>query len=152
MTRALSQSKLIKKTLLLKERRSIYPTHHRTFTRARPTQINTTPVMAPMMPQVVPTTSHVAACENGVDPCQKRLARNCSPAGYPTPQAMVLPMTHQSSRLGTAPHRLITRIPCIRPTRLPKMSDMIARERLTIQNSWVPNISDCPLVNKAEKL
>ena len=108
--------------------------------------------MAPMMPQVVPTTSQVAACENFVDPCHKRLARNCSLARYPTPQAMALPMTHQSSRLGTAPHRLITRMPCSSPTRLPKMSDMIPREKLTFQNSWVPKISDCPLVNKAEKL
>jgi hypothetical protein len=32
------------------------------------------------------------------------------------------------------------------------MSDMNAREKLTFQNSWVPKISDCPLVNKAEKL
>src|SRR5690348_12592760 len=134
------------------ERRSIYPTHHQTFTRGPPTQISTTPVMAPMMPQVVPTTSQIAACGNGDDPCHKRLARNCWPSGYPTPQAMALPMTHQGSRLRTAPHRLITRMPCSSPTRLPKMSDMNARERLTIQNSWVPKISDCPLVNKAEKL
>src|SRR6266571_2793876 len=120
------------------------PSHHRTFTRARPTQISTTPVMAPMMPQVVPTTSHVAACENGVDACHKKLARNCSPRGYPTPQAMALPVTHQSSSLGAAPNppnppnppnRLITRMPCISPTRLPKRSDMIARVRLTPQNS-----------------
>ena len=108
--------------------------------------------MAPMMPQVVPTISTVADCGNGVDPCHKRLARNCSPSGYPTPQAMALPMIHQSGRLGTAPHRLITRMPCSSPTRLPKMSDISARQRLTLQNSWVPKISDCPLVNKAEKL
>ena len=38
-------------------------------------------MMAPMMPQVVPTTSPTTACENGVDPCQKKLARNCSPRG-----------------------------------------------------------------------
>src|SRR6266699_7286987 len=129
--------------------RSTCPSHHQTFTRARPTQISTTPVMAPMMPQVVPTTSTVAVCGNGDDPCHKRLPRNCSPRGYPTPQALALPMTHQSSRLRTAPHRLITRMPCSSPTRLPKMND---REKLTFQNSWVPKISDCPLVNKAEKL
>src|SRR5690348_15845630 len=134
------------------ERRSIYPTHHQTFTRARPTQISTTPVMAPMMPQGVPATSQIAACGNGDDPCHKRLPRNCSPRGYPNPQALALLMTHQSSRLRTAPHRLITRMPCSSPTRLPKMSDMNAREKLTFQNYRVPQISDCPLVNKAQKL
>ncbi len=125
----------MKRALCLKKGGSTCPSHHQTFTRARPTQIRTTPVMAPMMPQVVPTTSPTAACENGVDPCQKKLARNCSPRGYPTPQAMVLPMIHQSSSLGAAPNRLITRMPCISPTIHPKRSDMIARERLTLQNS-----------------
>ena len=53
MTLTLSQGKLFK-NLFLKERRSTCLSHHRTFTLARPTQISTAPVMAPMMPQVVP--------------------------------------------------------------------------------------------------
>lgn len=107
--------------------------------------------MAPMIPQVVPVTSHTAVCGNDVDSCQKILVKNCSPKGYPTPQAMALPMTHQSSRPGTAPNRLITSMPCISPTMLPKMNVMIASERLTLQNSRVPKISDFPSVNKAEE-
>src|SRR6266852_6293816 len=41
--------------------------HHRPFSCTRSTQIRTAPVMAPMMPQVVPTTSTVAAGGNDVD-------------------------------------------------------------------------------------